>query len=647
MGEGYESGTTSQPGTRSAKGSGMDTTVSVKRERVRRKRLWRLVTLLGLIALWMWIRVAGGTNPWPSMPQLSDEAVFWLPAIAIVVLLGLVLVLPMLTNSRSPHITYQPEQIEVGFSDVVGLGRVVDEVDHTLRVMLDHQKFREELGGQPRRGVLFEGPPGTGKTHLAKALAKEAEIPFLFVSATAFQSMWYGMTARRVKSFFRALRKAARKEGGAIGFIEEIDAIGLTRSGISGDQAFGHAVNQTVSSDTSGQVNELLIQMQSFDEPTSTERIVGRITDFVNLFLPAHRQWRKPKPPYNNVLLIGATNRASSLDPALLRPGRFDRILHFDLPGRHSRLELIDYFLRRKAHDPEMDLQKNRDDLASATMGHTPASIERLFDEALLLALRDGRSGFNMQDLRQARTEIEIGLPEPIDYPPEEAEIIATHEAGHATVAYLVGKGRKLEMLSIIKRREALGFLAHRLQEERHTQRKSELVALLQIALGGMVSEELFYGESGTGPAGDLASATNIAVEMVGSLGLGASLISYRALDGGALSGNLAAKVLSDSSGRDAVNELLNDNKREVTRLLSHHRHLVEALRDALLEREELIDEQIVAVIDEAEASHAPGAAADKIIDLRGDAPMADTVESRTGQAESRPDSVDGERAHS
>ncbi|MDH3498772.1 MAG: AAA family ATPase, partial [Acidimicrobiia bacterium] len=529
---------------------------------------------------------------------------------------------PMITNSRSPHIAYQPEQIEVGFTDVVGLGRVVEEVDHTLRVMLDHQEFREQLGGRPRRGVLFEGPPGTGKTHLAKALAKEAEIPFLFVSATAFQSMWYGMTAKRIKSFFRALRKAARKEGGAIGFIEEIDAIGLKRSGASGNQAFAHSVNQTVSTDSSGQVNELLIQMQSFDEPTTLERVLGRMSDLINLFLPAHRHIRKRKPAYSNVLLIGATNRATSLDPALVRPGRFDRILHFDLPSRQSRLELIDYFLERKSNDPEMSLAKNRDDLASVTMGQTPASIERLFDEALLLALRDGRSALTMQDLRQARTEIEIGLPEPIEYPAEEAETIATHEAGHATVAYLVGKGRKLEMLSIVKRREALGFLAHRLQEERHTQRRSELVALLQIALGGMVAEELFYGESGTGPAGDLASATNIAVEMVGSLGLGDSLISYRALDTGLVGGNLAAKVLADATGREAVDELLKANKRAITKLLGQHRHLVEALRDALLSREELIDAEIVEVIELAEARFAASGGGDKIIDLRGDAPI-------------------------
>jgi hypothetical protein len=244
----------------------MDTssTVSMKRALIRRKRLWRLVGVLAVLTTWFWGRFMTGLAPFPSLPAISDDAKFWLPGIAIVILLGLVLVLPMISNSRSPPVMYRPEQIEVGFSDVVRLGKVVEEVDHTLTVMLNHEKFRSEMGGRPRRDVLFECPPGTGKTHLAKALAKEAEVPFLFVSATAFQSMWFGMTARRIKAFFKALRKAARKEGGAIG---------LERSGASSSMSplRSTIVNRSVSSDTGGMVNELLIHMQSFDEPSARQ----------------------------------------------------------------------------------------------------------------------------------------------------------------------------------------------------------------------------------------------------------------------------------------------------------------------------------------------------------------------------------------
>src|SRR5204862_4023600 len=141
-------------------------------------------------------------------------------------LLGLVILLPMLSSGRPPHVLIRPEHLESGLREVKGLDGQVDEVMHTLDVFLGYATFREQMGGNPRRGILFEGPPGTGKTYLAKAMAKQAGVPFLFVSAPAFQSMWFGMTAARIRSFFKALRKAARKEGGAIGFIEEIDAIG-------------------------------------------------------------------------------------------------------------------------------------------------------------------------------------------------------------------------------------------------------------------------------------------------------------------------------------------------------------------------------------------------------------------------------------
>ncbi len=568
----------------------------------------------------MWWRILGGDTPWPHMPDLGPDVAFWLPGVLIVLLLGVVLVAPMLVNQRSPHITFRPEEIDVSFADVHGADRLKEEVRHTLEVLLDYRRFREEMGGSPRRGVLFEGPPGTGKTYMAKAMAAEAQVPFLFVSATAFQSMWYGMTARKIRKFFKDLRKAARAEGGAIGFIEEIDAIGLSRSGVSGGTSrAAHSsmtVNQAgISQETGGMVNELLIQMQSFDTPPFSSKVKGVFKDILNRYLAPERQLKKDPPEYTNILLIAATNRAAALDPALLRPGRFDRVLHFDLPGRTARLALIDYFLNGKSHDPELESQDARDDLAAATLGYTPASLERLFDEALLLALRDGRSALTSADLWQARMEIEIGLPEPLDLPEHERRTIATHEAGHATAAYLVGKGRKLEVLSIIKRKEALGFLAHRLREERFTQQRSELLASIQIALAGMVAEEMFFGESGSGPAGDLAAATNIAVEMVGSMGMGESLISYRALDGGPLAGNLAATVLGDEHGRVAVDRLLAEQKQEVTTLLAGNRHIIEALRDALLERNELVDEEIIEVVEAAQGI-APKAVR-TIIDLR------------------------------
>ena len=585
--------------------------VQVTRERQRRRRLRRIAFVLSPLVAWLWIRLLLGNPVSPGWPDLPAEAVYWLPGIAIILILGIVMVAPMMGSGRSPEVVYLPEQIDVSFDNVLGLGPVLSEVRQSLEVFLNHQHFREHMGGQPRRGILFEGPPGTVKTHTAKAMAKGAGVPFLFVSSTAFQSMWYGATARKIRSYFRRLRKVAREEGGAIGFIEEFDAIGARRGGMSRMTASATRVEPSVISEgTGGVVNELLVQMQSFDEPPRSMKAANALRRFANKFLPAHRHLKTSKAPFANILLIGATNRADNLDPAFLRPGRFDRVFHFGMPARAQRRELIDYFLTRKAHDDTLDDQA-RDDLAASTMGYSPAHLERLCDEGLLFALRDGRDRLSRDDLRRARLDVEVGLAEPTEYTPEERTTIATHESGHAAVAYLVGKGRKLDLLSIVKRKDALGMLAHSEVEERYTKRRSEALALIQIALGGMAAEEMMFGESGTGPAGDLAAATGLAVELVGSLGLGGSLISFRALDDGLLGGNLVAKVLADDRAREAVDRLLAEQKEQVTALLAAHRHLVEALRDALLQHDELVGREIIQVIERAQEER------DLVVDLR------------------------------
>jgi len=576
--------------------------VQITRELQRRRRLRKVAWVIAPLVTWLWLRILSGNPVSPGLPELGENAMIWLPGVLIILLLGVMIIGPMVGNGRSPEVIFLPEQIDISFDDVKGLGPVLPEVRHTLDVFLNHQRFRDQMGGQPRRGVLFEGPPGTGKTHTAKALAKEAGVPFLFVSSTAFQSMWYGATARKIRSYFRQLRKIARQEGGAIGFIEEFDAIGGRRGGMNQAAVTNPAVNRaTMSEGTGGIVNELLVQMQSFDDPPRGTRFKNKLRRTANKFLPSHRHFKTSKPQFANVLLIGATNRADQLDPALLRPGRFDRMFHFPLPARKERRELIDFFLEAKAHDLTLD-ETARADLAASTMGYSPASLERLFDEALLFAMRDHRVALSATDLRRARLDVEIGLAEPTEYTPEERETIAVHESGHAVVAYLVGKGRKMSLLSIIKRKDALGLMAHTETEERYTKRRSETLALMQIAFGGMVAEELFYGESGTGPASDLATATTIAVEMIGSMGLGDSLISFRAVDQGLVGGNFVATVLADGKARDAVDSLLTEQKAVVTSLLRDNRHLIEALRDALLERDELAEREILEVLDAVHA---------------------------------------------
>jgi cell division protease FtsH len=575
------------------------------RERTRKRRVRRLIFVLVAIDAWLWYRFM--THNPIRLPRPGPEWILFLPVFLIFIAIFLMMAMPLFSG-RSPHVVVRPEEIDVGLTQVRGLDGQVDEVIHTLDVFLGYATFREELGGNPRRGILFEGPPGTGKTYLAKAMAKQAGVPFLFTSAPAFQSMWFGMTGSRIRSFFKKLRKLARKEGGAIGFIEEIDAIGGDRDGglsASPDSTgLGRTASRFIGSGSAGMVNELLIQMQSFDTPPFFQRMKGSFIEWINGFLTPQRRIAAGKPGYNNILLIAATNRSGDLDPALLRPGRFDRRLYFDLPTKQGRRDLIDFFLEHKVHAPGMNDETTRERLAHDTFGYSPVMIEHLFDEALLVALRDGRREMSADDVYEAKLTEEIGIKQPVTYTDVERRSVATHESGHATVAYFFGKGRRLEVLSIIKRRQSLGLLAHGDEEERFTRSRSEIESHIAIALGGLVSEELFLGESGTGPASDLSAATALAAQMVGSFGMAGSLVSYDAIAEGPIgSKNLVGKVLTDRDGKARVEDILAAQRERVSELLDANRDVVEALRDALIERDELVGEDITTVIEKALAN--------------------------------------------
>jgi cell division protease FtsH len=562
----------------------VDGDVPRSRERSRRARLLRGVIILAPVAVWLWWRVI--TNDPIALPRLTPRGIEALPIALLIVMLGAALVLPLIGAGRSPHVMIRPEDSDISFDDVKGAPVVVDEVIKTLNLFLAHKTFRETMGGSPRKAILFEGPPGTGKTYLAKAMAKEAGVPFLFVSSSAFQSMFYGQTNKKIRSYFKALRKAARSEGGAIGFIEEIDAIGASRSP-GGDSSHREGI--------AGVVNELLIQLQSFDIPPATTRARGWVIDHINRLLPPGQGFSKPKVDPAHYLVVGATNRAADLDPALLRPGRFDRTIYFDLPSRSGRREIIDYYLGKKAHLEELDDERKRDSLAAMTFGYSPVMIEHLLDESLVWALRRGDRRLSWEDIQNAKVTEEIGLAQPVEYTEAERRTIATHESGHATVAWLVGHSRKLDVLSIVKRRDALGLLAHSAVEERWLRTRTEVRSLIQIALGGMVAEDLFFGETTSGAAGDLQHATTLAAHMVGSMGMDGTLFSFEAI----LSphANLVAKVASSEGGQERIEELLTTARNEVREMLGANRHIIEALRDALLESDELVGEEIERVI--------------------------------------------------
>ncbi|HUG85801.1 MAG TPA: AAA family ATPase [Euzebya sp.] len=607
--------------------------VGASRESARLHRLRTLALFLAVPLAFLWGRILEGRAiNLLQLPELNADMAIWILPVVIILAIGLAVAMPLLSG-RSPHMRFAPDQIDVGFDDVVGLDDMVDEVTRTLNTFMGHKIYRDELGGTPRRGVLFEGPPGTGKTHLAKAMAREAGVPFLFVSATSFQSMWYGATARRIRSYFAALRKVAREEGGAIGFIEEIDAIAQTRAGMGSashplamsglgsscldaaptfpgpdrrpgtERSWGGglAINRFGSSDgTAGVVNELLVQLQSFDTPPAGVRVRNLLTEKLNAFLPHHRQIAARPSPYHNILVIAATNRAADLDPALLRPGRFDKQLAFEPPAKPARRALLDYFLGRKAHTADLDAETARDQIAGQTVGYTPVMIENLLDEALIVALKRGRDGMSFGDVQQARMDIEVGLATPAPYTTAERLRVATHEAGHAVLAHLTGH-RRLEILSIIKRKSALGLLAHGDTEEVWTRTRKEMYDMVDIAMGGKAAEEIWFGSTSTGPGSDLAAATVTACEIVGLHGMGDSLISLAAVQQSSISGtNIVGRVLADGITRPQVDRVLTESLARATAILEANRHLVEALRDALLDSDELVGEEITQVIGSA-----------------------------------------------
>ena len=612
-----------------------DADVGRSRESARRKRFVRLAVAVWALVAALLARGAlkAPGSSWLPFPHIDPFL------LTIMVFFGAMIALAVgqqLMTGRSPHTVYRADQISTRLDDVVGIDGVKEEVVRSLNLFLAHDTFSTEMGGTPRRGLLFEGPPGTGKTHLARAMAHEAGVPFLFVSGTSFQTVWQGQSSKKIRNYFKALRKAARKEGGAIGFIEEIDVIAQSRSGVATAAAplavagcsgttclpATYAAPATVvngftaGGDTSAIINELLVQMQSFSALTGSQRLVGWFVDRVNLMMPADRQLARPVAVPANVLLIAATNRASALDPALLRPGRFDRRLSFELPAKSGRRQLIDHFLTAKSHVVDLDDTERRDALAATTIGYSPVMIENLFDEALINAVRRGDSEMTYGDVEKARMSIEVGIGQPVEYTDHERRLIATHEAGHATTAWLTAPHRRLEILTIIKRKGSLGLLAHGDREDVYTRSRTEMEALIQIAMGGQCAEELFFGDVSTGPGGDLLYATNTAAEMVGAHGMEGALVSYMAIQNSGFSDtNIVGRVLGDDRGRDSVEALLQKHKAVTKALLGDNRHLVAALRDALLERDELIGHQITDVLEAAAARPA-------LIDLRDGQPV-------------------------
>ncbi|HYX79144.1 MAG TPA: AAA family ATPase [Actinomycetota bacterium] len=491
--------------------------------------------------------------------------------------------------ARGNDYVIYPGEYDTTFDDVRGQPAAVDSTKEVLRVFQGFKNFKE-MGGYPPHGILFEGPPGTGKTLMAKAIAGATGVPFLYTSGSGFSSMFFGVGNMKVRRLFKKARNMSDKYGGAVIFIDEIDAIAASRGSVSERSAPYRATDRLIVPGGMGMggglmgMNELLVQLDGFTVPRGLWRHVRRI-----LFRAT------PKVPFYNILVIGATNRAQTLDPALLRPGRFDRKIHVGLPDAEGREDICRYYLAKVRHEP-IDVPK----LSRMTVGYSPAMLKNIVNEALLFALQDGRDALRWDDLWQAKLTEEIGLKQPVKYSQREKEMVATHEAAHAVASYSLERGElQIQVITIQKRESALGLVSTQEVEEMFLRTQKQLLARMQVSLAGLVAEEIWFGQTTSGPSSDLVNATRNAAAYVGLFGMGKSLVSVGAIQPSMMDGDPISNVLNDRDRRAEVNALLDDCRERVRILLLSKRHVVEGVRDALLEREELIGDEIEALMAE------------------------------------------------
>jgi len=382
----------------------------------------------------------------------------------------------IMSIGKSKAKVYIEKEIKVTFQDVAGVDEAVEELKEIIEYLKNPQKF-VRLGAKIPKGVLLVGPPGTGKTLLAKAVAGEADVPFISISGSSFVEMFVGVGAARVRDLFAQAEALAP----CIIFIDEIDAVGRVR-GISptgGAEEREHTLTQ------------LLTEMDGFD-------------------------------PKKGVIIIAATNRPEILDPALLRPGRFDRVVVVDRPDLKGREAILRLHCREIKLAPDVDLKV----IAARTPGMVGAELANIVNEAALLAARKGKDAVEMEDFEEAIDRVIAGLARKSRYlSPEEKRRIAYHEAGHAICAAVFTPKEKVHRVSIIPRGvAALGYTLQLPEEEKYLLTKEELLAKICVLFGGRVAEELVFGEVSTGAQNDLEKATEIARAMVLDYGMSEGL---------------------------------------------------------------------------------------------------------------------------
>jgi cell division protease FtsH len=504
----------------------------------------------------------------------------------------------IMSIGRSKARLFSSDRPSTTFQDVAGYNGVKQEISEVVDFLRTPGRFRE-IGAKIPKGVLLVGPPGTGKTLLARAVAGEAGVPFLSVSGSDFMEMFVGVGASRVRDLFQT----ARKQAPAIIFVDEIDSIGRKRgAGLGG----GHDEREQT-------LNQMLSEMDGFD-------------------------------PAEGVVIIAATNRPDILDPALLRPGRFDRQIVVPLPDLDERLPILQVHCRGKRIGPTVDLQL----VARGTPGMSGADLANLVNEAALHAVRRGSPTIEMVDFESSRDRVLMGQRrESLVLSDEEKERVAYHEGGHAVLAYVLEHADPVHKVTILPTGMALGVTMQLPVEERHIHPRVNIEDSLCVRMGGRVAELIVYGDLSTGAANDLVGNTELARKMVREWGMSEEIgpMAWGSQGQVFLGEDLMhTRDYSEDTSRvidDEVERILRGQEERAMELLSRHRGGLDSVAQALLEQESIDGAEVGRLVDEAYGKpvHANGAKA-KTVQFNGNGHSADS--GRNGHGSNGHDGADG-----
>ena len=456
-------------------------------------------------------------------------------------------------KSRAKRMT--PDTPKIGFKDVAGADEAVEEL-HEIKEFLENPKKFQALGARIPKGVLLYGPPGTGKTLLARAVAGEAGVPFFSISGSDFVEMFVGVGASRVRDLFEQAKQASP----CIIFMDEIDAVGRHRgAGLGG----GHDEREQT-------LNQLLVEMDGFELK-------------------------------DNIILIAATNRPDILDPALLRPGRFDRQIVVDRPDRSGRKKILEVHSKGKPLEPSIDLET----LAAGTPGFTGADLANLINEAALLAARRGKKMIEQEELEEGVMRVIAGPEKKTRlFSEEERRITAYHELGHAIVGHYLDQDTDVHKISIIGRGQALGYTISLPREDRYLTTKKSLMGNLAMTLGGRAAEEIVFNEVTTGAANDLEKVTSTSKQMVMRFGMSEKLgprVLGRNHDLPFLGREMSAEPdYSEEVAReidDEIRRIIEEAHEMAHKVLREHMEELHRISNILIERETIDKEQFLRLL--------------------------------------------------